>query len=361
MSQNNTLADSIVDCFPKEQINAFCAIVMVPDFVVPWLNHFFEPKEITFILELNQLRPSDTDTESLPSGAQKINRNWPAAFLTRCYRRAVINLGDDGNYTPSNFHARYEIWALFEGWQNVPGEIKARLNQWEIQYFIDTKQPIIDAFKKSGKRDRSMVWPEYVLLDEALTLIQKVPHIYLWPCNCRAMMQGCRKPEFVCLRFNNDRNLGWEISKERAREIILEANKKGLMQSAEVGITPDGSMHGAICNCCSDCCFPVQLANQLNETKLYPLNRYVAHLHEKKCTTCGRCARRCPFLAFTLSKKLSESGEPAEKQLHYDADLCRGCGLCSTTCPEEAIEMKPLDRSPLSIVSDIWNPDISQT
>jgi Pyruvate/2-oxoacid:ferredoxin oxidoreductase delta subunit len=353
MSQNNKLAHSITDCFPKEQIHAFCAIMKVPDFMLPWLHHFFEPEEIRFILELNQQRPSDMGVESPAERAQKIKHNWPADFLTRCYRRAVVNLDDDGNYTPSDFHARYEIWALFEGWQDLPREIKDRLNQWERQSFIERKKPHIDAFKKSGKRDQSLVWPEYVLLDEALALIQKVSHIYLWPCNCRAMMQGCRKPGFVCLRFDNDRNLGWEISKERAREIILEAHKKGLMQSAEVGITRDGSIHGAICNCCSDCCYPVQLGNHLNETRLYPLCRYVARLHAEKCTTCGHCTRRCPFQAFTLSEKKSESGAPAEKQLHYDADLCRGCGLCSTTCQEEAIEMQPLERSPLSIVSDI--------
>lgn len=114
-----------------------------------------------------------------------------------------------------------------------------------------------------------------MLLNEALALIQKVPHVYLWPCNCRAMMQRCKKPGFVCLRFSNNRNLGWEISKERAREIMLEAHKKGLMQSAEVGLAADGSLDGAICNCCSDCCYPVQLADYLNETKLYPLIQYL--------------------------------------------------------------------------------------
>ena len=257
---------------------------------------------------------------------------------------------DDGNYVSADFHVRYEFWALFEGWQDLPGEIKDRLNQWELASFVDRKKPHIDAFKKSGQRDKHLIWPEYVLLDEALALIQKAPHVYLWPCNCRAMMQRCKKPGFVCLRFSNDRNLGWEISKERAREIVLEAHKKGLMQSAEVGLAEDGSLDGAICNCCSDCCYPVQLADYLNETKLYPLSRYVARWHADKCSSCGRCAGRCPFKAFTLSKKISESGEHAEKKIHYRAELCRGCGLCSTSCPDEAIEMLPLELSPLSMV-----------
>ena len=355
MSQKNQPADSIADDISREQIEAFCTIVKVPDFMLPWLSRFFEPREIVFVLELNQQRSANMGAQNYSEWIQKNEPNWPDEFLTRCYRRGVISLDCDGHYVPADFHTRYEFWALFEGWQDLPGEIKDRLNQWELESFVDRKKPYIDAFKKSGQRDKHLIWPEYVLLDEALALIQKVPHVYLWPCNCRAMMQRCKKPGFVCLRFSNNRNLGWEISKERAREILLEAHKKGLMQSAEMGLAADGSLDGAICNCCSDCCYPVQLADYLNETKLYPLSRYVAQWHPDKCSTCGRCTGRCPFQAFTLSKKLSESDKPTQKQIHYNADLCRGCGLCSTTCPDEAIEMKPLDPSPLSIVADIWS------
>jgi Pyruvate/2-oxoacid:ferredoxin oxidoreductase delta subunit len=353
MSLHNEPADSKIDGFLKEQVETFCAIMMVPAFMIPWLNAFYEPKEIRFILELNQQQPPDVGIKRLAERTAEIARHWPADFLARCHRRAVINLDDDGMPTPADFHARYEIWALFEGWQNLPREIKDRLNQWELQSFVDRKKPHMDAYEKSGQRDRSVVWPEYVLLDEALALIQKVPHIYLWPCNCRAMIQGCKKPGFVCLRFTNDRNLGWEISKERAREIILAANKKGLMQSAEVGIAPDGSLQGAICNCCSDCCFPVQFSRQLKDPRLYPLSRYVAIVDEERCSECGRCARRCPFQAFTVSKKSSESGEGTVTQIHFNVDSCRGCGVCSTVCPEGAIEMQPLALSPLSIIADI--------
>jgi hypothetical protein len=215
---------------------------------------------------------------------------------------------------PASFHARYEIWALFEGRQDLPEEMTTRLNEWEFNHYVDTTGPGIEAVKRSGKRDPAVVWPEYVLLDEAFAVIDGVPHVYLWPCNCRAMMKGCHKPGFVCLRFNNNRNLGWEISKDRAKEIILEANKKGLMQSAEVGINADGSIDGAICNCCSDCCFPVRIADRLSEQKIYPLNRYVAEFSAEKCSTCGRCTRRCPFQAFTLSGSQGESNGRSEKK-----------------------------------------------
>jgi MinD superfamily P-loop ATPase len=31
------------------------------------------------------------------------------------------------------------------------------------------------------------------------------------------------------------------------------------------------------------------------------------------------------------------------RKIHFHTNLCRGCGVCSTACPEEAIAMIPLD------------------
>lgn len=125
------------------------------------------------------------------------------------------------------------------------------------------------------------------------------------------------------------------------------------MQSAEIGIAADGAIHGAICNCCSDCCFPVQLANHLDIAGLYPLRRYLADFTAEKCSICGRCVKRCPFQAFTLIPNPTDASSAPQKTIQFNAERCRGCGLCSTTCPDDAIEMKPLPPSPLSILSEI--------
>ena len=57
----------------------------------------------------------------------------------------------------------------------------------------------------------------YVLLDEAEAIVAAQDHIYLWPCDCRSIVGKCRKPKDVCLRFENDRGLGWEISQGARR------------------------------------------------------------------------------------------------------------------------------------------------
>ena len=324
--------------YPKEKITLFCKIFQVPEYVIPWLHRFFEIEEIELILEL-------AGSENRPPLDQDIQERY--------YRRGIISFDDDGKMIPADFYCRFEKWALFEGWQDVPDEIKGKLNQWQMDYYAGEHLPAVEALQSSGTRDRSHVWPEYALVDEALAIIDRVPHIYQWPCNCRAMMKGCQKPEFVCLRFDNDRNLGWEISKERAKEILLSAHKKGLIQNAELGILPDGTIDGAICNCCSDCCYPQQLSEKFELQAIWPLKRYVVDYNKDLCTACGRCSKRCPFQAFTLHKTASDQKQKTVKTIEYDSTLCRGCGLCESTCPEKAIEMKPLAVSPLSIMKEI--------
>ena len=334
----------------ENKVAQFCEVMDIPEFVTPWMDRFFEKAEIELVLLLAQkpLYPGEIGdrVENWPDDLR------PAAFeewLRRIYKRGTINREDDGHYAPSDFHARFEIWAIFEGWQDIPPTVREQLNAWELSFYEQAHRSQIDGLKQGHKPDPTRIYPEYVLLEEAEALLERADHIYLWPCNCRAMIKQCNQNVYTCLRFDNDRGLGWEISKARAKEIMHAANAKGLMQSAEVLETSNGDLNGGICNCCADCCFPHQLAQRVSAQKLWPLTRYVAHRIEHRCIRCGKCARRCPFQAFTAKKsKTNRSGLAEDKDhqqlvIRFDADMCRGCGVCSTGCPSEAIEMLALD------------------
>lgn len=48
------------------------------------------------------------------------------------------------------------------------------------------------------------------------------------------------------------------------------------------------------------------------------------------CTMCGICEPFCPSLCITVGN---------DKDRWFDYKCCRGCNICASVCPEEAIEM----------------------
>jgi Pyruvate/2-oxoacid:ferredoxin oxidoreductase delta subunit len=325
-----------------DKMQVFLRVFEVPDFLKPWIDRFFEDIEVDLVLHLaNQ-----------PATRKEINKAFLARFkidsadansdlTTRAYRKGIINLRDDKRFEPADFHARFDKWAMFEGWKDIPDEIRNQLNAWEFAHYRRQHAEKITRQKKGESRGQSLIYPEYILLNEAEALLELATRIFLMPCNCRSMMSECTQSVYTCLRFENDRDVGWEISKFRAIKIVNQANQKGLMQSGEVMIADDGSISGGICNCCVDCCFPQKLSKYHNARNLWPLSRYVARHLRDRCIACGRCAQRCPFQAFTSEK--SRSSNAPSKLIQFNENLCRGCGVCSTGCPEEAIEMMVIE------------------
>jgi Pyruvate/2-oxoacid:ferredoxin oxidoreductase delta subunit len=327
----------VTDFLERSQ-DAVCQAFGIPDFLCAWIEQFFEPDEFDLILALESRPLSGKDLHHVLSGttieaAQSetfVFANW----LERAYTRGIINKAEDDRFELADFHVRFEVWALFEGWKDIPQDIQRQLNEWELAYYEECKRGIIARLRQGlVVEERS----EYVLLHEAEALFEEAEHIYLWPCNCRAMMQRCKQSVYTCLRFTNDRGLGWEISKERAKKITREANQKGLMQLGEVSRASDGSFTGGLCNCCSDCCYPHLLAERVGSQKIWPTSRHIAVYHQDACTGCGACVRRCPFQAFEKGPEWQTT-----KEIVFISERCRGCGLCATGCPEKAVSMQPL-------------------
>lgn len=326
----------------KQDIPKLCRVFGVPEFLREWVDRFFESKEIDLILLLSE---GPLDPESIGgrlgkgATAEEVN-----LFLDRAFRRGVVNRLADGRYDLADFHARFEIWAMFEGWKDLPPALRTAVNNWELDHYEARHREEIRALQAGEPIHPERIWPRYLLLEEALDLMDRVAHIYLWPCNCRAMMGRCDNPAVTCLRFSNDRGIGWEISAERAKAIIRDANKRGLMQSGETGLDRDGNITGALCNCCGDCCYPHLLAERLDAAGFFPLSRYAARHSADACTGCGRCFKRCPFQAFRIVRPKRGEGTSRKPRVELDVNLCRGCGLCAVECPEDAVEMVSIER-----------------
>lgn len=304
------------------ELRALAEAVGAPDFILPWLDRFYDGGDADLVLATG-----GAGDDGSGNGLDRFGKTR----LDRAVRRGVLDRDEEGGHAPADFHARLEIWAMFEGWKDVPLAVHRQLADWEVDSYAAKIRPDVEATRDGRPGDSYEARYGYILLDEAEAIIDAQEHIYLWPCDCRSIVSGCRRPMDVCLRFDNDRGLGWEISRERALDVLRAGDKAGLMHTADVRDDPAGT--SSICNCCTDCCFPHVAAERLAVSEAWPVRRHVARLDMDLCKACGRCGLRCPFAAIVCRS----DGRP-----EFDAALCRGCGLCATACSADAIALLPL-------------------
>ncbi len=157
-------------------------------------------------------------------------------------------------------------------------------------------------------------------------------------CHCKKenglLNKPCDRPVEVCLAmapipdaFANATSSGRIISREEARSILTMAEEKGMVHLTSN--VQDG--HYFICNCCSCCCGVLDGINTLGIPAWSVFNSdYYAVIDADRCTSCGICAdERCQVKAIDAGEDVYE----------ITPEKCIGCGLCISTCPEEAISL----------------------
>ena len=330
--------ESIVPDSTTAPLQLVARAVGAPEFVLPYLDRFYEPAETALVAALAAAPLGMIALRSLV--APNIALGEFRDFLERAFRRSVLERAPRGRYAAASFHDRFVVWIFFEGWLDLPDDVRDRLREWEFRPTSTRPGPMSRRSKRGSPID-PIENHTYLLLDEVEAILLGQEHVYLFPCDCRAIMGRCRKPTLNCLRFEGPHghwhDLGWEISPQRAIENAREANRQGLMHTGGVPGTP---MRG-ICTCCADCCFPQLAGERLDAVKLWPLSRYVARIEAASCDGCNRCAARCPFGAIMRSRGAEPEGSSSCRR--STPDSCRGCGLCATGCRSAAIIMDPLD------------------
>ncbi len=142
----------------------------------------------------------------------------------------------------------------------------------------------------------------------------------------------CGKPNEVCLQFNIgakfiiERNLGREISKDEARNILKTASEAGLVHVADNKQKVD-----FLCNCCSCHCMVLKPALAQPKPGLAIYSGFQPFFDSEYCDNCDTCIDICPADALSAN----EDALPG-----LDLDLCFGCGVCACNCPSEAILME---------------------
>ncbi|PAB56212.1 4Fe-4S binding protein [Anaeromicrobium sediminis] len=255
-------------------------------------------------------------------------------FLRSCYKRGVINKEEVNRqivYTSANVYTRLAFFAQYEGelWKSIPEEDRIKIDRWYVEKYAHGAIPRLEEIKKGTRKLIENAY--FYTMDETLELIDEVNHeLYMVPCNCKSISLRCDKPKNVCILFEKGINSEWDrgwgkaLTKEEAKEIILRANKSGLMHTSEA--------EQAICNCDGCCCYPIRASEIIGAKGIWPQRRYDIVWDKEKCVNCGICAKLCNFNAFMKE----------DKTVSFHENKCWGCTICKDHCPVNAITLKKI-------------------
>lgn len=103
-----------------------------------------------------------------------------------------------------------------------------------------------------------------------------------------------------------------------------------------------------ICSCCGCCCVFLNGITKKNLKHVVATTNFQAQIQSNKCTypSCRLCMERCQIKAI---------GE--NNSIFINEEICLGCGICSSSCPNKAIIMKSREKRiiPPESMRDLYN------
>ncbi|NQS92451.1 MAG: 4Fe-4S binding protein [Chloroflexi bacterium] len=311
----------------------------------PYLSFIIENTEMELIIGMDGLAVTlDQAAEVLG-----ISNGQTDIFLERCYSRCIVDkIVENGitKYSPTDFYTRLGHFAKFENWDDIPEGDRRLLDRSFLDQFIVRHQSNVDRKIEGLSAENALPNDTVMLLSEIEEMIDAAADIIVQPCDCRSLGENCDKSLDTCIWLDEgardalDRGHGRRLSKTEAKQLVRQADKNGLMHTADSEWKSRG-LH-AICNCCACDCYPFRAAQELGSKGVWPKSQHIAIFDSTLCSFCGTCVERCHFEAFFFDSSTREVEGKIERNVQYDPQKCWGCGLCSSTCPETAIKMEVL-------------------
>lgn len=300
----------------RVNLDNFIIKFQIPEVAFTSIEKIFTKEEIDFIEKIEKDIFTRQDVEEI------IGKN-PDKFIKDSYRRGIISILDEtkDTYKLADFYSRLDIFSISEQviYRSIPKEDQIAMDAWYFEAYYNGLD---------SNPDVRPTKDEILPLDKVLEFIDDNDRsVYLNYCDCRSLRGECGKSTKTCITYKNGinsfahRGLSEQISKEKAKEIVTKADKRGLMHT----VNPNG-----ICNCCGDCCYLFRSQERRNSSGFWPKTEQIIEYNEGTCISCGACIRRCHFEVFTL----------IDDHIIADTTKCIGCGICATVCPTKSLKLK---------------------
>ncbi len=305
----------------EEMIKRILRNFQAPDLAVPYLEYLMTEKEFRFVsaVKCGQVFTKGDVAEILGDGTDV------DTFLSEAYRHGVISYTDEDMtaYKLGDFYDFLDIYAISqqEKYRQLPKADQKILADWAFNTYYSRLNPDLSVRPSND---------EVLPLKDMLEFIEanKEKPVYLNYCDCKSLNGDCGKPREVCITYRDTinsyvhRELSKKITAEEAKQIVIDADKAGLMHTIS-GMS--------ICNCCDDCCYVFRSQERRGSAGFWPKTANIISWDGKKCVHCGLCVRRCMMDVFK---------KPGDR-ITIDTSRCVGCGICATACPKGALELVP--------------------
>ena len=266
-------------------------------------------------------------------------------FITNSWRRSWLmkvktDDSEELKYKVASFYDFICDFARFEPeiYTTLTRPVINAIDKWVAKTSLGYhRKMIMNRMNGIGLENRYLQ-SDFLTLDEALSAIKDSDDlIYLVPCDCKSATYYQYKNTNVCLNISSrthgtfgpnsaySKNLGKELTKEEAMELIIKCDKEGLMHIGE---------YDGYCSCDAISCYPLKRAVELGCRGVYPLSHWKTVFIEEKCDHCGDCVKICNFNAFAYD---------AYKKVSFDPEKCYGCTICASNCPQDAIELEKIE------------------